>query len=78
MALGDRLQCRNGDPQSVADQQQRRSLHVEGRTFLADNSIVNDEDGPANARLVELLPSGELGPALTAKGQVGGTIFRIR
>lgn len=30
VALGDRLQCRNGDPQSVADQQQRRSLHGRG------------------------------------------------
>jgi hypothetical protein len=45
---------------------------VEGRSFIGDNG------GRGNAPFIELLPSGELKPALTAKGQVGGAIFRIR
>lgn len=51
---------------------------VEGRTFTVDNTIMRDNGGRGDARFIELLPSGELRPALTAKGQVGGAIFRIR
>lgn len=48
---------------------------VAGRTFVADNTTL-DENG--DAVLTELLPSGELRPAMTVKGQLGGTIFQIR
>jgi hypothetical protein len=51
---------------------------VEGRSFIVDNTVIDDNGGRGNAPFIELLPSGELKPALTAKGQVGGAIFRIR
>jgi hypothetical protein len=51
---------------------------VEGRTFVVDNSVIGDNGGRGDAPFVELLPSGQLGRGLTAKGQVGGAIFRIR
>jgi hypothetical protein len=51
---------------------------VEGRSFIVDNTVIDDNGGRGNAPFIELLPSGEMKPGLTAKGQVGGAIFRIR
>ncbi|HKO94304.1 MAG TPA: hypothetical protein VJU61_24290, partial [Polyangiaceae bacterium] len=50
---------------------------VDGRTFVVDNSLIKDDAG-GSAPFIELTPSGELRRALTGKGQVGGTIFRVR
>lgn len=51
---------------------------VEGRTFVVDNTVIRDDGGRGDAPFIELLPNGQLGRGLTAKGQVGGAIFRIR
>lgn len=48
---------------------------VAGRTFVADNTTL---DANGDAVLTELSPGGELRPAMTVKGQLGGTICRIR
>jgi len=51
---------------------------AEGSTFVVDNSTIDQDGGRGNAPLIELSPSGELRPAMTVKGQLGGTIFRVR
>lgn len=43
-------------------------IEVDGRTFMADTSLVPENGGRGRAPLVELLPSGELGAGLTAAG----------
>ncbi len=52
-------------------------FQVDGRTFVVDYSLLAS-DAAGDAPLTELLPSGELRPALVAKGQVGGKIVRLR
>jgi len=53
-------------------------FQVQGRTFVVDNSVIGENGGRGDAPLIELMPDGTLRPALTAKGQLGGTLFRIR
>jgi hypothetical protein len=52
-------------------------LEVDGRTFVVDTSLVPEDGGRGPAPLIELLPSGELGRGLTARGQVR-QVIRLR
>jgi hypothetical protein len=50
---------------------------VDGRTFVADFSLTGQDGGRGPTPSIELLPTGELRPGLTARGEVG-QISRVR